>query len=117
MKQVLTQKGIFKVEISRHGEERLRERTPYTSKQLEEHVTKVWNFGNVLADYKDKTNTYKYLKNVVSVGGEDRSIRVKGNTLYIFNLTGTVFITCYDIPQKVIQSDKNKKQNSKRGRE
>ena len=93
--------------VSDHGLQRILERTHCKRGDVENFLRTVWVNGKSMEQYHTKSAIYKYLFNTIRVGGTDRSIRIKGNTLYIFNKPGTVFVTCYDIPQKVIQDKKN----------
>ena len=99
----------YDVLISNHGRERVLERTHCKRNCVETFIKEVWLNGKGIDSYNTKSATYQYLKNVIKVGGADRALRVKGNTLYIFNKRGTVFVTCYDIPQKVIQSNNKRR--------
>ena len=98
-----------KIILSNHGLERILERTHCKKNQIEKFLCEVWASGHDIKHYETKRSVYQYLVNTIKVGGTDRALRVKGNTLYIFNKVGTVFITCYDLPQKVIQDRKGGK--------
>lgn len=100
------------VNITNHGLNRIIERTHCKRGDIKDHILKVWESGKKIEDYSSKSRMYKYLKNVCYVGGEDRAIRVKGNSLYLFNHSGSSFITCYQIPEKVLQ-EKSKKNYGK----
>ena len=95
--------------ITKHGGERIIERTQCKRKNIEEFLLKVWNEGKAENFFDNKTAVRKYLKNVKENSGADRSVRVKGNVVYIFNYTGNVFVTCYEIPQKVLQDKRNRR--------
>jgi len=100
------------INITNHGFDRILERTNCKRKNIKDHVLKVWESGKRIEDYSVNSKMSKYLKNVCRVGGEDRSIRVKGNSLYLFNRSGSSFITCYQIPEKVLK-EKSKKNYGK----
>ena len=93
---------------SYHGAERLVKRTQCKVKDIEEYIGKVWQSGKTIESYGRKTRMFSYLKNVKMNGGSDREIRVKGNVAYVFNKIGSVLITCFDIPQGVIQNKKKR---------
>ena len=97
------------INVTEHGRLRLIERVKCKRSKIEKLLNKVWASGYDECHYANHKSLYKYLVNVRYNSGANRSIRVKGNMVYIFNLTGTVFVTCYDIPQKVIQDIKAKK--------
>ena len=96
-----------KTVASDHGFERILERTSCKRKDINRFVVDVWSSGKTIESYDSKTRMHSYLMNVSQNGGKDRAVRVKGNTVYIFNKIGSVLITCFDVPQKVLQS-KNK---------
>ena len=100
------------VNITNHGFNRIIERTRCKRGDIKDHILKVWESGKKIEDYSSKSRMYKYLKNVCCVGGEDRAVRVIGNSLYLFNHSGSSFITCYQIPEKVLQ-EKSKKNYGK----
>lgn len=91
------------INLSLHGYERLIERTKCKRSQVISYLHNVWDNGKTLENYDKKSPLFKYLKNTANSGGTDRSIRIKGNFLFIFNKEGNAFITCFEIPQKVIQ--------------
>lgn len=90
-----------KIILSDHGYERLIERTQCKRNQVLSYITNVWENGKSLESYDKKSSIFNYLVN--AVGKKNNAVRVKGNTLFIFNKPGTVLITCFDIPQRVIQ--------------
>lgn len=92
-----------KINISAHGYERLLMRTKCKRNKAESFLGSVWETGKPLEAYDKKSPMFRYLLNTIRVGGADRSLRVKGNNVFIFNKDGTVFITCFEITQKVIQ--------------
>lgn len=94
----------FQTICSYHGAQRVVERTQCKQKNVAEYISKIWKEGKKIDSYGVKTSMYSYLVNVQRNGGSDRAVRVKGNAVYIFNRKGTVLITCYNIPQKVIQN-------------
>lgn len=94
---------------SYHGAQRLVERTQCKVKNTTEFIEKVWRLGKKISSYDRKTRMFSYLTNVKMNGGSDREVRVKGNVAYIFNKSGSVLITCFNIPQGVIQN-KNKRE-------
>ena len=100
------------INITNHGLDRVLERTRCKRGDIKDHILKVWESGKKIEDYAVKSKMSKYLKNVCRSGGEDRAIRVKGNSLYLFNRSGSTFITCYQIPEKVLQ-EKSKKNYGK----
>lgn len=87
--------------ITTHGRERLLDRTQCKARNLPEFLSNVWEQGKTIDDYKNKSAMYKYLSNINKE--QDRIVRCKGNTVFLFNRSGTVFITCYEMPQKVLQ--------------
>ena len=95
--------------ISDHGYERILERTHCKRNEVTAFIEKVWKTGRDGDSYKSNSPIGRYIANVGKRSGQHRCIRVKGNSLYIFNSDGTVFVTCYDIPQKVIQDKKNRR--------
>ena len=94
---------------SYHGAQRLTERTQCKTKNTAEFIDKVWKTGHRIESYNRKSRMFSYLTNVRLKGGSDRDVRVKGNVAYIFNKSGSVLITCFNIPQGVIQN-KNKRE-------
>ena len=96
------------INITNHGFDRILERTHCKRGNMKDHILKVWESGKRIEDYSVNSKMSKYLKNVCRVGGEDRAVRVKGNSLYLFNRSGSSFITCYQIPEKILQ-EKSKK--------
>lgn len=92
------------INVTNHGFERILERTHCKRGDIKDHILKVWLTGKTIEMYNAKSSMAKYLKNVCVANDKDRSLRVKGNLLYLFNKAGNVFITCYQIPEKVIQS-------------
>lgn len=95
---------MTEINITNHGYDRILERTHCKRKDIKNHIARVWGSGKKIEDYSSKKSMMKYLKNVCSAGGDDRSVRVKGNILYLFNKCGTAFITCYQIPDCVLHS-------------
>lgn len=95
--------------VSFHASNRVMERTSCSRNKMGDYINRVWQTGKTIEAYKDRIALYKYLTNVKNNGGEDRNLRVSGNCLYIFNKSGSLLITCFDIPQKVIQDKRNKK--------
>lgn len=91
--------------ITNHGGSRLIERTFCKRKDMEKFLFKIWEGGKKEWDLVERSPLRRYVENVRKNGGLDRSVRVKGNTVYIFNKVGSVFVTCYDIPQKVLQDN------------
>ena len=100
------------INITNHGFDRVLERTRCKRGDIKSHILNAWENGKRIEDYSIKSKMFKYLRNVCRVGGEDRSVRVKGNYLYLFNRSGSAFITCYHIPEKVLQ-EKHKKNYGK----
>lgn len=103
--------NINEISISAHGYERLLERTQCKQSKVMSFLENVWENGKTLKSYDRKSSMFRYLKNTIPVGGEDRVGRVKGNTLFIYNKDENnviTFITCFEIPQKVIQDRKKK---------
>ena len=94
---------------SYHGAQRLVERAHCKAKNTQEFIDKVWKLGRKIESYDRKSRMFAYLNNVKLNGGSDRDVRVKGNIAYIFNKKGSVLITCFGIPQGVIQN-KNKRE-------
>lgn len=92
--------------VTQHAAQRLLERTCCKQKNILRFVEHVWLSGKKITDYDRKSSMSSYLSNVKLVGGEDREIRVSGNDVYIFNKSGSSLITCYQIPQKVLQNKK-----------
>ena len=92
-----------KITMTAHGYERLLERTQCKRSHAVEYLTKVWDDGKTIDSYDKKSPMFKYLSNAALTGGHDRSLRVKGNTLFIFDKLGTTFITCFEIAQKILQ--------------
>ena len=105
--------NIHEISLSAHGYQRLMERTHCKHNQIISFLTKVWEDGKTINSYDKKSKMYRYLTNTGSVGGPDRALRVRGNTLFIFNKQGTAFITCFDIAQKVLQNQSKTKNKVK----
>ena len=91
------------ISITNHGFDRVLERTKCKKEDVRSYIAKVWSTGKTIETYREKSSIAKYLRNVRNAN-EDREIRVKGNFLYLFNKVGSAFITCYQIPEKVMQS-------------
>lgn len=96
--------------ITDHGAKRLKERTSYNKDSALDYLKKVWETG--FDDFTCKKPAIKkYLYNIRKSSSFQHAVKVKGNAVYIFNSIGTVFITCYDIPQKILQDTKNKRKS------
>ena len=74
-----------KIGASNHGLERLLERTHCKRGDVLDFLTKIWESGKTIESYNRKSRMFTYLKNVRYNGGNDREVRVHGNTVYIFN--------------------------------
>ena len=83
MEQVISFNNIV---ITEHGRARLLERTKYKEKDMANVLINIWNNGHDESHYEGNKMLKKYLTNVRYNSGRDRSIRVKGNSVYIFNL-------------------------------
>ena len=106
MKEIRNEKYV---DITKHGFERLLERTHCKRNEVQAFISKIWETGRDIESYKPNNPIRKYIANVSKRSGQERCIKVKGNALYIFTANGNAFVTCYDIPQKIIQDKKNKR--------
>ena len=81
--------------ITKHAEQRMRERLGLNKKSMQRMVQKVYNNGKRVDDFKG--GMYKYLFNIEkshkSLHGEDSSIRMYGDFIYLF--TGQSLITVF----------------------
>ena len=87
--------------ISLHGYERAKERTNVNGAlKTGERAKKAWERGKEIDDF-ESLKYRKYLKNVLEAkGGEGKTLRVFGNEIYIFTISGRL-ITVLNIPAKL----------------
>lgn len=87
--------------MTEHGYKRSRERSNAGGLHATEaRVKKAWERGKKIEDFQSE-KFRKYLKNVLEAkGGEGKTLRVFGNEIYIFTISGRL-ITVLNIPAKL----------------
>ena len=100
--------------LTRHANERMKERTNFSPTRAQEIAEEAYYCGKTIKDFKNEKEKQKYLRNVLNASheqGRGNTIRVMGNDIYIFG--GATLITVFPFPPKIIAL-KNKQKYSKR---
>lgn len=94
------------IEITEHAERRMKQRLGIKGKELETRAKKAWQFGKKIEDVKsDKLKKYFNCVLSHSWGADGKTLRLSGNDLYIFTLSGQL-ITVYGLDKKLLQFQK-----------
>lgn len=98
----------MKVEITRHAEQRMRERLGLNKKSIERIAQRAFDEGIRHSETKGRLN--KWITSVYFKNESANNIRLYGNTLFIFD--GNKLVTVYYIPRNL---SKNLEDMVKRG--